>query len=591
MMNKQNPHKHTKLRSAIALSAILTTAVACAPTAGDASQQSTPSAGVEEPPNILMVLVDDLGYTDLGAYGGEAETPNIDELADHNLQFSNSHAYPSCAPSRATLMTGQDPHQVGMGSQEGFTPPGVSGDTPGYSGTLEGDFEGLPEVLGEAGYNSYQVGKWHLGSEEGQTPIDLGFDENFTLYDGLASHYSDAHIHTPRQSGEPRDTAKYERNGESVDEVPDDFYSTHAYTDEMIEMIGSGDDDQPFFGYLAYTAVHDPLHVPDQERIEHYFELYSGDNDYEQLRTDRIERLVERGLISEGMDTRWPEQVDDWEDVPEDRREGLARRMAVYSAMVEDVDTQVGRVLDHLKEIDEYDNTLVVVTSDNGAAGPGRHVYTTPHQTREWQDEHYPLVDDIEAFGQRGSYPTLSLPNAQVSSGPFFHSKVTVFEGGTRVPMVVKPPEAAADPREVQDTFLHLTDLYPTFVDFAGVAVDDSDLLGHSARDLFEGRSEEVGSDAFGMEYLGSRAYRDGHWKIVFTPQAYGGTGAWALYDLSEDIGEVNDLSNEHPEIVEELASGWAEYADANGVVPVSIDQMNAEDRLAEVFFAPDWVN
>lgn len=582
--------RYKKLRNLIASSAILAATVACAPIAADTSSQSQ-SAEEQEKPNILMVLIDDLGYTDIGAYGGEAETPNMDELADNYLQLSNAHAYPSCAPSRATLMTGQDPHRVGLGSQSGFTPPGVPSDTPGYSGSLEGEYRGVADVLGEAGYTNYQVGKWHLGSEEGQTPHDLGFDENFTLYDSHASHYSDAYIHTPRLSGEPRDKAMYERNGEAVDELPEDFYSTHAYTDEMIEMIGDGEAEEPFFGYLAYTAVHDPLHVPDEERIEHYLEIYREQNNYEQLRSDRIERLADLGLISEDVEMRWPDQVDDWADVPEERRDEIARRMAVYSAMVEDVDTQVGRLLDHLRDIDEYDNTLIVVASDNGAAGPGRHLYTAPHDTRDWQDEHYPLVDDVEAFGQRGSYPTLSLPNAQVSSGPFFHSKLTVFEGGTRVPMVVKPPHPAVESQSVNDTFVHLADLYPTFADYAGIHLEEPELLGDSARDLFEGKSEEVGSDEFGMEYLGSRAYRSGDWKIVYTPTGFGGTGDWALYDLSTDIGEVNDLSDEHPEVLEELATAWDEYAEVNGVVPVPIERMNEEDNLSEMSFAHDWVN
>lgn len=574
--------------TSLALTAALASAACTAST--DNSSQASPSGEPGEPANILMILVDDLGYTDLGSYGGEAMTPNIDALADE-LQFTNFHAYPSCAPSRAALVTGQDPHQVGMGSQNGFVPPGVPAETPGYSGSLEGDFRGIAEVLGETGYATYQVGKWHLGSEEGQTPADLGFEENFSLHESHASHFSDALLSTPRQSGEHWDTAHYERNGETVRELPEDFYSTHAYTDEMIRLIGSGEHKEPFFGYLAYTAVHDPLHVPDQARVDHYLALYKGKNDYEKLRTERIDRLVEAGLIPEGMETRWPAQVDAWADVSEKRKEDLARRMAVYAAMIEDVDTQIGRVLDHLKQIDEYDDTLVVVASDNGAAGPGRHLYTMPTQSRTWQDDHYPRTSDVEAHGQPGSYPTLSLPGAQVSSGPLFHSKATVFEGGTRAPMVVKLPGAEPQPSRVIDAFTHVTDLYPTFADYAGIELEDPALLGSSAREVLEGASDRVGSDEFGMEYLGSRTYRDGDWKIVFTTPPFGGTGDWALYDLAKDLGEVNDVSEAHPEIVERLATAWDKYAEANGVVPVSFNRMNTEDKLDRAAFAPDWIN
>src|SRR5699024_6167847 len=204
----------------IGTAALLATALSGCGTTGTAeSQTQTQNAQVqtEEKPNIMMVLLDDLGYSDLGAFGGEVETPNLDSLTQDSAQFTDFHATPLCAPTRASLLTGQDRHQVGLGSMEGLLPPGVPETTPGYKGSLEGDYTGIAEVLGKEGYDTYQVGKWHLGEDEGQTPRDLGFDQNFTLYDAGASYYSDGHRLFDREEGEPVDTVIHERDGETLD--------------------------------------------------------------------------------------------------------------------------------------------------------------------------------------------------------------------------------------------------------------------------------------------------------------------------------------------------------------------------------------
>lgn len=582
------------LRAALCASTVVAVASACASPAASEVQTTTSATESGDKPNILMILLDDLGYTDLGPYGGDAATPNIDALAGEGLQFSNFHAYPVCAPTRAALMTGQDPHRVGLGSMEGFTAPGVPTTTPGYRGTLDGEYTGIAEVLSDADYSTYQVGKWHLGDESGQTPRDLGFEQNFTLYDGAASHYADKLRHAPREV-EPVDTVLYERNGEPVDELPDDFYSTHAYTDEMLRMIEQNrESGRPFFGYLAYSAVHDPLHVPDRDLIEEYLDRYMGNNDFNALRAERIDRLADRGLIDPDVATRWPVQTPDWETLNPQQRRDLAYRMAVYAAMIDDVDRQIGRLTDHLKDTGEYDNTLIVVTSDNGAASASRVVYTAKPGAAQWQDEHYSLVGDVESYGLPGSYPTLGLPNAQVSSGPYFHTKTTVFEGGTRVPTIVKTPVGTngGGPRVV-DTFTHIVDLYPTFADYAGADTDNAGLLsGTSAKPLFDGASDQVGTDEFGMELFGHRVYREGDWKLVYAPALAGGTGRYALYDLSTDPGETTDLIDTHPDVARRLAAKWDRYAADNGVVPAPFEAVEAAaPRIAELMYSIDWTD
>jgi arylsulfatase len=493
----------------------------------------------------------------------------------------------------AALMTGQDPHQVGLGSMETLTPPGVPQTTPGYKGSLEGEFTGIAELLDGVGYDTYQVGKWHLGEGEGQTPQDTGFDENFTLYDGGASYFSDAHRLSPRAQ-EPVDTVIYERNGSAIDSLPEDFFATRAYTDEMIEMVDqSVAAENPFFGYLGYTAPHDPLHVENEELIDEYLEVYLDDYNFEELRDERIQRMLELELIDEIPATRWMEQTPDWDSITDEQKKDLAYRMAVYAAVNHEADEQVGRLIDHLKDAGVYDDTLIVVASDNGAAANTHELYIPPG-AEGWHQEVYPRMGDIEAYGLQGSFVSMGLPNAQASSGPYFHAKNTLFEGGTRVPAFIKQPSLDGDnEHRVVDSFAHITDLYPTFAEYAGAETNPNEnLLGNSAKPLLEGESETVGDGEFGWEHFGHRSYRSGEWKLIFAPEPMGGTGKYSLYNLANDPGETEDVIEDHPEIAEELEQKWDQYAQDNGVVVVDFEAVNevAEDSAARSLTI-DWAS
>lgn len=581
------PHRFALAGLGLATAVALT---ACGSTAATDTAAITPVAENQDQPNIMMILLDDLGYSDLGAYGGEAETPNIDALAQEGVQFTNFHATPLCAPTRAALMTGQDPHRVGLGSMEGMAPPGVDQDTPGYKGSLEGEFTGIAEVLSDTGYDTYQVGKWHLGREEEQRPSALGFDQNFTMYDAGASYYPDA-LRLFNRPVEPVNTVVYERNGETLDTLPDDFFATRSYTDEVLQQVDqSVKADQPFFTYLGYTAPHDPLHVENKELIDKYLDAYLDGYNYEELRTQRIERMAEIGLIDADVATRWPDQVPSWDTLTAEQQTDMAYRMAVYAAVLEETDDQIGRVIDHLKDTGEYDNTLIAVVSDNGASASTQLMYE-PHASIDgWHDQVYPLTGDVSTYGEQGSFPSMGLPNAQVSSGPYFQAKNTLFEGGTRVPAIIKAP-GGAEERRIVNTFAHITDLYPTFADYAGGDLNAiNNLPGDSVRPVLEGTSEIIGDDDFGTEHFGHRAYRSGDWKLIFTPIPMGGTGDWALYNLADDPGETTDVIAEHPEIAEELAAKWDDYARDNGVVPVDFTAVNeVAPAAAEGWFAIDW--
>lgn len=583
------PSRRVLAGLSLGAAALLTTAlVGCGSATTPENQELRPAAQAQSQPqpNIMMILLDDLGYSDLGAYGGEAETPNIDALAQESAQFTDFYATPLCAPTRASLMTGQDRHRVGLGSMEGLTPPGVSETTPGYKGSLEGEYTGIAEVLGDEGYDTYQVGKWHLGEDEGQTPQDLGFDRNFTLYDAGASYYSDGHRLFDRKEGQPVDTVIHERGGETLDSLPEDFFATRSYTDEMIQMVDqSVDSEQPFFGYLGYTAPHDPLHVENKELIEHYLELYRGDYNYEELRDQRIQRMADLGLIDGEVDTRWPEQTPQWDSLTPEQQEDMVYRMAVYAAVVHETDAHIGRVIDHLKQTGEYDNTLIVVASDNGANPQDYGNYARKHGTIEgWHEQAYPLIGDKESYGHQGSFPSVGQPNALASSGPYFQAKGTLFEGGIRVPALMKiPAPGEGSEHRMVDTFMHVSDLYPTFADYAGADLGSlENLLGDSAKPLLEGTSEAIGDDEFGWEHFGQRAYRAGDWKLIFVPEPAGGTGEYALYNLATDPGETRDVSADHPEMVEELSEKWEQYAKDNGVAPADFEAVNEAASVAK---------
>lgn len=581
------PHRLALAGLGLATAVALT---ACGTTVASDTAEISPVAESQDKPNIMMILLDDLGYSDLGAYGGEAETPNIDALAQEGVQFTNFHATPLCAPTRAALMTGQDPHRVGLGSMEGMTPPGVDQNTPGYKGSLEGDFTGIAEVLSDSGYDTYQVGKWHLGGEDEQRPAALGFDQNFTMYDAGASYYSDA-LRLFNRPVEPVNTVVYERNGEALDTLPADFFATRSYTDEVIQQVDqSVASDQPFFTYLGYTAPHDPLHVENKELVVKYLDVYLDGYNYEELRTRRIERMAELGLIDAEVATRWPDQVPPWDTLSPEQQTDMAYRMAVYAAVIHETDEQIGRVIDHLKDTGEYDNTLIAVVSDNGASASTQLMYETHGNVDGWHGQVYPLAGDIASYGQQGSFPSLGLPNAQVSTGPYFQAKNTLFEGGTRVPAIIKTPGGAGE-RRIVDTFAHITDLYPTFADYAGGDLSAvTNLLGDSARPVLEGTSDIIGDDEFGAEHFGHRSYRSGDWKLIFTPVAMGGTGDWALYNLADDPGETIDVIAHHSDVARDLTAKWDEYATDTGVVPVDFSVVNEVAPVAaEGWFALDW--
>jgi arylsulfatase len=518
-------------------------------------------------PNILLIVADDLGYSDIGPFGAEIATPTLDALASEGLMLTNFHVLPSCSPTRSVLLSGVDNHRAGLGTMGELKTPEMEGN-PGYAGYLNFEVAALPEVLGAAGYHTYMAGKWHLGHEEETSPHARGFEETFILAPGGGSHWSD------RKPLSPPQEMLYRRNGQVVDSLPDDFYSTKNYTDSLLDWIKEDQGDgRPFFAYLSYTAPHDPLHAP-REYIEKYEGMYDGG--WDALREERLERLKALGIVPQAARAfpRLP-NVQAWDEMSVEHRRERARDMEVYAAMIDYMDEQIARVFDHLKETGAYDNTLILFFSDNGANGAAPTAY--PGQTEEY------LNSFDNSLGNRGLANSFIEPGAgwaqaSMPAGRMF--KAFTSEGGIRSPLLAKLPGQATNAGTMNHSFFHVRDIMPTLLDAAGIPpaleIDEREVLpmhGKSVLDLFAGQSQTAyaGADEVGYELFGLKAYFTGDWKILWMPQPFG-TGEWELFNLKEDPAEMNDLSASYPDRLTAMIAGWEQYRSDNGVLDISFD-------------------
>jgi arylsulfatase len=520
-----------------------------------------------ERPNVLLIVADDLGYSDIGCFGGEISTPTLDALANEGVRLTNYHVLPSCSPTRSVLFSGTDNHVAGMGTMGEVKTAEMEGH-PGYEGYLNFQVAALPEVLRAAGYHTYMAGKWHLGHEEKTSPYARGFEETFALLPGGGSHWSD------RKPLSPPQVMIYRRNGKVVDALPGDFYSTRYYTDMLLGWLEKNrSDDKPFFAYLSYTAPHDPLHAP-KEYIQKYKGIY--DNGWDVLREKRLGALQELGIVPEGVKPfpRLP-SVEAWDNMSAQERREAARDMEVYAAMVDYMDEQIKRVIDYLKEIGEYDNTMVIFFSDNGANGAHRTFY--PGQTDEYLGS---FDNSLENRGLPNSFIEMGPGWAQASMSPSRLFKGFTAEGGIKSPLIVKMPGEMSNAGTMNHSFFHVRDIKPTILGLAGAGHAETfegrvvkPMQGHSVLDLFEGRVTTASPEIsrVGYELFGLKAYFVGEWKILWMPKPFG-SGKWELFDVSKDPGEMNDLSQTYPEKTKEMIALWEKYKEENGVLDISLD-------------------
>ncbi len=516
------------------------------------------SNSISQKPNILLLVADDMGFSDIGPFGSEIQTPALNKLAEQGILLSNFHVLPKCSPSRSVLLSGLDNHIAGLGEM-GERTTADQKKNPGYEGHLNKKVAALPEILNEAGYHTYMVGKWHLGEEEGFKPSDRGFEQTFALLNGGGSHWPDQNPVTPTM------TMTYVQNGKEIETLPEDFYSTKNYTDNLLEWLEADKaDDKPFFAYVAYTAPHDPLHAP-QDYIDKYKGTY--DEGFDILRTERYNRLKELGIISEETE-RFPWNGVKWEDLSKDAQKITAREMEVYAAMIDYMDNQISRIFKWLEESGKMDNTMVVFISDNGANGGSFSNY--PGQTEEFLNS---FDNSVENMGLPNSLGDMGPNWASASMSPFRLYKGFTTEGGIRAPCIIKLPKSVESSQTMTHAFGHISDLMPTFLELAGATHPSEEnkttphMMGKSLIPLLMGKADNIhANEGVGYELSGNRAYFKGEWKIVNLKVPFG-TGDWQLYNLSTDPSEINDLSVEFPDKREELIAGWNTYKENVGMV------------------------
>ena len=492
-------------------------------------------------PNIVLIMVDDMGYSDIGCYGGDIRTPNLDNLASDGIRYTHFYNTARCCPARASLMTGLYPHQAGMGW---MTAANLGAD--GYAGDLNDQCLTIAECLRPVGYSTYMSGKWHLtydknlkpDSPNHSWPCQRGFDRYFGTLAGGGSYF------TP--------------NTLTVDnkqmEAPEGFYYTDAISDHARKFIDEhhkGSPDNPFFLYVAYTAPHWPLHAKPGDIAEYRGKFREG---WDILRRRKFGRMREIGILDEhwGLSERDP-GVPAWDELSSSQQDEFDLRMAIYAAQISSVDQGVGRIAQTLEANGILGNTLILFLSDNG----GCH-----------EEIHRPPSDPA-TFGTNESFESYGRPWANVSNTPFREFKSWVHEGGIATPLIAHWPNSLKREGEMDDQPGHITDIMPTCLALAEASYptdakpDVHPLVGKSLVPSFEG--DEIKRDCIFWEHEANRALRKGKWKLV----AKGIEGDWELYDMEGDRSELNNLAKAHPGRVKEMSEEWNDIARQTDVYPL----------------------
>lgn len=534
--------------------------------AGAFASAGCSEAAPETPPNIVLIMADDMGFSDIGCYGGEVETPVIDALAEEGLRFRQFYNTARCCPTRASLMTGLYPHQAGVGHM--MTPYFKDGEPiASYQGELNDHCVTIAEALKPAGYTTLMSGKWHVVPAEGSEPTrpvvgkknwprQRGFDRFFGTIHGAGSFYNPPSLTLENEPIKPEG---------------DDFYYTTEIGNHAERFLEEAPREKPFFLYMPFTSPHWPLHALDEDVAK-----YSGryDEGWDELRRDRRERMTQMGVIREEweMTDRDP-SVPAWQDAPD--KEWESRRMEVYAAQISAMDRAIGGVVEKLKELDAFDNTLILFLADNGGCaevlGPrsgGLHIPSVTLDGRPVKVGN----DPAEMPGQDDDYQSYGPPWANASNTPFRLYKHWVHEGGISTPLIAHWPKGLQTPGEWTDEPSHLIDIMATCVDVAGVTypaerqgVAVSPAEGRSLKAHFGGGTPTPDRTIY-WEHEGNRAVRQGKWKIV-SKWSEPESGRWELYDMEADRTEMHDLANEQPERVNEMAAAWQVWADRVGVV------------------------
>lgn len=541
----------------------------------------------DERPNVVIILADDMGYSDMGSFGSEIRTPHLDGLARDGVRFTQFYTHASCSPTRSMLLSGTDTHVNGLGNMDEWTAPNQMG-VPGYEGFLNDDVVTLPQLLHGAGYHTYMTGKWHMGKAPERIPRARGFERDFSLLDGGGNYWDMRNV----TALSPR--LVFTEDGFYLSELPKDYYATRTYTDKMIDFIEANrGDGRPFFAYVSHQAPHDPYHLPREWRGRH---VGAYDGGWDRVRRERLERQIELGVMAEG--TELSERmwfVPDPSQLAPASLALLGMKMELYAGMMENFDHHVGRLVDYLKSVGEYENTIFIVFGDNGAEGTDlfETIAGTPgtlnalSAAKNWSQTH------PKAWGDPGSFVGYGPMWAQVSMTPFSQYKGWLAEGGIRNALIVSGPGVDRPKGSLEDAVMHVADVMPTLLEIAGADYPETHegrrlppLLGKSWKRLLAGESDSVrgDDDYLAWEIFGNRAVRQANWKLRWQWKPYG-TGDWELFDLQTDPGEREDLSLSEPERLEVMLTHWSDYVHANNVILPSRSPFESlEDDLPRRF-------
>jgi len=505
-------------------------------------------------PNVVIILIDDAALMDIGIYGGEARTPNMDALAEQGAMFLQYRTSPLCSPTRAMLLTGLDNHLTGVSTIPEVLPKEHKGQ-PGYTMALEPGVLTLADRLGAAGYRTLMSGKWHLGETADEMPDKHGFQRSFSLAASGADNWDDK-SYMPYYHDAP-----WWEDGEEVG-LPEDFYSSEFIVDKMIEYLDQTDASKPFFAYLPFQAIHIPVQAP-PEFTANYDGVY--DEGWHVLRQQRYERAQDLGLIARGAPLApMPETARDWEALSEDERAQYIAMMQVNAGMMEAMDYHIGRFIEHLKSEGQFDNSIFIIASDNGPEfNRGDHDW----RLNLWRSLNGYHIDADRA-GLRGSWGFIGPEWANAAASPGALYKFYATEGGIRSPLIITGPGIAA--ARIESPAM-VTDIAPTILDWVGApdAPEESKpMTGRSLAPVLRGELASVygPNDIRAIEVSGNSALYKGDWKITRSMPPVG-DAQWRLFNMITDPGETLDLSETEPDIMADMLASYAAYADSVGVL------------------------
>ena len=551
----------------------------------------TPSPVSRARPNIVFILADDLGYTDIASYGSEVNTPTLTALAEQGVSFTNYHTAANCAPARAMLLTGVDSHLAGVPNIPEMLAP-EQRKHANYQGVLGDDVVTVATLLEDAGYHTYMAGKWHLGMEPDKRPSRRGFQRTMAMMDSGADNWEQ------RPYLALYDQANWFADGERFT-LPEDLYSSRFLVDKMIEFIDSNlqgqnlqntsaKESKPFFAYLPFMAVHSPVQAP-KEFIDRYMGVY--DSGWDALRQQRKERAEALGIMPKNMPMVRMKTTEEWDALSEDDRRYQAKRMAVYAGMIEAMDFHLGRLIEFLKERGQYDNTIFIFTSDNGSEASGPSYPRTFPARLAPENLGYNL--DYDSLGLKGSYSSIGPSFASAAASPLAYYKFYAGEGGMRVPLIMAGKPVGSQ-QSLTPAFAWATDITPTILSLTGVSQPSAryagrpvqPIIGRDLRPLLSGAAERVygPDDAVGYELTDHGVLFQGDYKLVIN-QPPRGDGQWRLFNIVKDPGETVDLSASHALRFQRMLSLYEQYRVDNNVVPVPQGYNQIKQVMTNILF------